>query len=66
MLKSNISDIDLHQYTKIKINWDDDLPLQKTLNMHTAIMLVKSDFNKSDNHYYDQAFLEKFSNNLTG
>ena len=65
ILKSSISDIDIHKYTNIKINWDDDLLLEKTLNMHNAVILVKSDFNKNDNHYYYQPFLEKFSNNLT-
>ena len=29
MLKSNISDVCSHKYTKFKINSDDDLPLEK-------------------------------------
>ena len=33
MLKSNISDVSSHEYPNIKINWDDDLPLEKTINM---------------------------------
>ena len=44
MLKINISDIYSHQYIKIKINLDDDLPLEKTLNMHNAVILTKSVF----------------------
>ena len=34
MLKSNISDVYSHTYAKIKIISDDDLPLEKTLNVH--------------------------------
>ena len=33
MLKSNISDVYSHEYANIKINWYDDLPLEKTINM---------------------------------
>ena len=36
-LKSNISDI---SDMKIKINSDDDLPLEKTLNMHNVVIFV--------------------------
>ena len=50
MLKSNISDIYSHKYTKIKLNSDDDLPFEKGLNMHNAEILIKSVFNKNDNH----------------
>ena len=31
MLKANISDVYSHEYTKIKINSDNDLPLEKTI-----------------------------------
>ena len=34
MLKSNISVIYSHKYTKIKNKSEDNLPLEKTLNMH--------------------------------
>ena len=43
MLKSNISVVYSHKNTDIKIN--DDLPLEKTLNMHNPVILVKSVFN---------------------
>ena len=43
MLKSNISVVYSHKNTGIKIN--DDLPLEKTLNMHNPVILVKSVFN---------------------
>ena len=34
MLKSNISDVCCHKNVKTKIIADDDLPLEKTLNLH--------------------------------
>ena len=52
MLKSNISDVYSHKYTKIKLNSDDDLPFEKGLNMHNAEILIKSIFNKNDNHEF--------------
>ena len=33
MLKNNISDVYSHKYTKTKVNSDDDLPLEKPINM---------------------------------
>ena len=59
MLKSNISDIYSHKEVKIKINPDDHLPLEKTLNIHNAVLHIESVFNKNHNHYYYQAFLQK-------
>ena len=61
---TNISDVYNHKYTKIKINSDDDLPLEigiKILNMYNVVVLIKSIFNKYHNHYYYQKFLEKCS-----
>ena len=63
MLKSNISDVSSHKFMKIQINSDDDLPLEKTLNIHNVAILFKSLFNKIRNHYYYHKFLEKFSDN---
>ena len=37
MFKSNVSDVDSHKYSKIVINSDDDLPLEKTINMGNVI-----------------------------
>ena len=51
MLKSNISDIYSHKEMKIKINPDDHLPLEKTLNIHNAVLHIESVFNKNHNHY---------------
>ena len=59
MLKSNISDIYSHKYTKIKINFNDELPLEKAITIHNVMILVKSAFDKNHNHYYYKVFLEK-------
>ena len=37
---------------KIKINSNDDSPLEKALNMHNVIILTKSVFNENHNHYH--------------
>ena len=49
-----------HNYAKIEINSDDNLPLQ-TMTLHNEIILIKSVFNKDQNHYYYNIFLEKYS-----
>lgn len=51
MLKSNISDVFSNKYKKIKINSDDDLPLEKALNMYNIVIFIKSVFNENYNHY---------------
>ena len=57
MLKSNISDVCYHKYMKIKINSAEDyLPLEKTINLHIVVKIIKSAFNKNHNHYYYQSF----------
>ena len=62
MLKSNISNVYSHNYTKIKINSDNDLPFEKkTLIMHNVVICIKSAFNQNHNHYYYKMFLEKCS-----
>ena len=48
-----------HNYAKIKIDLDDPLPLENTLTLHNVIILIKSVFNKDQNHYYYNIFLEK-------
>ena len=50
MLKSNISDVYSHKCTKIKINSDNDLPLEKPINKQNVMILIKSTFN--ENHIY--------------
>ena len=43
----------------IRINSGNDLPLEKMLNMHDVVILIKSIFYKNHNHYYYEKFLEK-------
>ena len=64
MLKSNISDVYSHKYTKIKINSDNDLPLEKTINMQNVAIVIKSIFNKNHNYFYLEMLLEKCSYNI--
>ena len=51
-LKSNISNVCSHKYTKTKIHSDNDLPLEKALNTENVVIFIKSVFNKNHNHYY--------------
>ena len=53
-----------HNYATIKIDSDDNLPLEKTLTLHNVFMLIKSVFNKKQNQYYYNVFLEKCSYEL--
>ena len=50
-LKSGLRMLFLIVVKKIKIDSDDDLPLEKTLTMYNAVFLVKSVFNKNKNYY---------------
>ena len=42
LLKRNISDVYFLKYTKIKINSDVELPLERNLNMPNVVILIKS------------------------
>ena len=48
-IKSGISYIVSRNYAKIKIDSDDDIPLEKTLTLHNAVILIKSVFNQNQN-----------------
>ena len=48
--KSNIIYVFSHNQAKIKIDSDDDLPQEKTLILHNAIIFIKSNFNENQNH----------------
>ena len=50
-----------YKQIKIEINANDDLTLEKKLNMHSVIILIKSAFNENDNHYCYKFFLENSS-----
>ena len=45
-LKSSIAYVSSFNYTNIKIDSDDDFPVEKTLTMHYVIKLINSVLNK--------------------
>ena len=57
--KSGITYVFSHIYQKIKIDLYNSLPLEKILTFHNVLTLIKSAFNKDQNHYYYNIFLEK-------
>ena len=59
MLTNNIL---AFKYMKIKISSDNKLLLEQILNMHNLVTLIKSVFDKNQNHYYYQVFFKKVSN----
>ena len=62
ILKSNISDVYSYKYKKIKINSNDDLLLEKAINMNYLVILAKYVFNTNHSCYYYQVKLENLSN----
>ena len=48
---------------KIKVNSDDNLPLNKLLKLHNLTKVVRSVF-QEDNKYYSQIFLDECSYEL--
>ena len=54
---NNSNDYD-KKYIKIKFNSNDDLPLNKTLELHNMTIVVRAVFHE-DNKYYPQVFLEE-------
>ena len=53
-----------YNYAKIKIDSDDDLSLEETLNLYNVVILIKSILNKNQNHYCYDILLEKCSYQL--
>ena len=43
---------------KIKFNSDDDLPIQKTLELHSVVIVFRADFHE-DKKNYPQIFLDE-------
>ena len=41
-----------HYFVQIKFDSYDSLPIEKRLNLHNTIMLIKSVLNKDKNYYY--------------
>ena len=63
-LKSDITYIFSHYFTKIKVDSCDSLPIEKRLTLHNVIIHIKSVLNKDKNHYYYKIILEKCSYQL--
>ena len=53
-LKSGIAYAFSHKY-------DDDMLLEETLTLRNVAIFIKSVFNRNQNHYYFNLFLEKWS-----
>ena len=60
-LKNVITYFISHNYATIKIDSNNSLPLEKTLTLLNVTILVKSVFNKHQNHCYYNIFLEILS-----
>ena len=56
LITKNSDDYD-EKYMKIKSNFDDELPLTKTKEIHYMIIVVRAVFCKN-NKYYPQVFLD--------
>ena len=59
--KIRITYVYSHNYAKIKIDSYYSLPLEKIFTLHNIIILIKSVFNKNQNHNNYNIFLEKLS-----
>ena len=63
-IKSGITYIFSHYFSKIKVDSYYYLPIEKTLTSHNVIIVIKSGLSKDKNHYYYKIFLEKCSYEL--
>ena len=50
--------VNMEEFIKIKLSYDDNLPLNKTLKLHKMIIIIRSVF-KGDGKFYRQVFLDK-------
>ena len=57
-ITKNLDDYD-EKYMKIKFNSDDELPLNKTIEIPTMKILVRAVFHEN-NKYYPQVFLDEY------
>ena len=57
--KSRVTDSTNHNFSIIRIDSYDSLPILKMLNFYNVIILFKSVINKYKNHYYSNIFLRK-------
>ena len=44
---------------KIKFDSDDDLPLNKTIEIHNVTIVVRALFHENHKYYYSQVFLDE-------
>ena len=51
-----------HWFAKSKFDSYDSLPPEKTFTLRYVILIIKSVFNKNNNHYYYNIVLDKCSN----
>ena len=63
-LKSGITYVFFMIMQKSMFYSDDDLPLEETLTLHSVTILIRSVFNKNQNHNYYYIFLGKCSYQL--
>ena len=63
-LKSGITYIFSHYFSKIKVDSYDSLPTEKILTLRNVIIHIKTVVNKGKNHYYYKMFSEKCSYQL--
>ena len=56
-ITKNSDDYD-KKYMKIKFDLDDDLPINKTIEIHDATMFVRAVFHEN-NKYYQKVFLDE-------
>ena len=56
LITKNSNDYD-EKYMKIKFNLDDELPLNKTIEIPSMIIVVRAIFHEN-NKYYQQVFLD--------
>ena len=54
----NSDDYEVKKYMKIKFNWDDKLPLNKTIEIPSMIIVVREAFYEN-NKYHPQVFLDE-------
>ena len=50
-----------HNFTSIRTDSYNYLPIEETLTFHNVIILIKSVFDNNQNHFYCNIFLEKGS-----
>ena len=61
LITKNSDDYD-EKYTKIKFNSDDELPLNKMIEIPNMIIVIRAVFH--ENKYFQQVYLEEFLHKL--